>query len=99
MILKDVDNSIVNQYQRLFAQDKVEIIFSDEFLEDIADLAILKDLGARGLRQILEIKMKPIFFEIQKYIGKKIKLLKEKVEVLSNEEQVKMVKKRKNSST
>lgn len=98
-ILTDVNNSIVDQYKRLFAQDQVEVVFSQEFLDHIADLAILKDLGARGLRQILENKMKPIFFEINKYSGKKIEIFKDQIKTFPQSEKKSKVKGDKKTST
>lgn len=72
MILKDVDNSIIQQYKKLFQLDNISAKFSDSFLEEIVELSIQKDLGARGLRQILESKMKNIFFNIDLYRDKSI---------------------------
>ena len=80
-IMKDVDNSITAQYKKLFNMDDVSVDFDDSFFEDVALLAIKKDLGARGLRQIIEAKMKPIFFDISKYKGQKIKIFTDKVEI------------------
>jgi ATP-dependent Clp protease ATP-binding subunit ClpX len=83
-ILKDVNNSITGQYQKLFLQDKIELSFSDDFFEDIAEQALAKDLGARGLRQLIETRMKNVFFNIKKYENQKIQITKENVIVLKN---------------
>lgn len=82
-ILLNVDNSIIEQYKRLFMQDNVTVFFSDELIDSTIESAIQKDLGARGLRQILENKIQPVFFEIGKYKNQKIKIFSNKIEVIS----------------
>ncbi len=53
-ILTTPRNALVKQYQRIFALDGVELEFSPDALAAIADLAMLRQTGARGLRAILE---------------------------------------------
>jgi ATP-dependent Clp protease ATP-binding subunit ClpX len=53
-ILTSPRNALVKQYQRIFALDGVELAFTDEALAAVADLAMLRQTGARGLRAILE---------------------------------------------
>src|ERR687889_1286188 len=53
-ILTEPRNAIVKQFQRFFAFDGIELVFSDDALEAVADQAILRGTGARGLRAILE---------------------------------------------
>jgi len=55
-------NSIVRQYEALFALDNVELIFEDEALERIAELTIERKTGARGLRSIIEAVLKTPMF-------------------------------------
>ena len=62
-ILKEPRNSLVRQYIRLFELDDVELEFQDDALEAIADIAIGRDTGARGLRSILEDVLREIMFE------------------------------------
>ncbi|WP_029149797.1 ATP-dependent Clp protease ATP-binding subunit ClpX [Microbacterium indicum] len=57
-------NALVKQYQRMFEIDGVELDFDDEALAAIADLAVARKTGARGLRAILEDVLGPIMFEI-----------------------------------
>ncbi|MGI6879803.1 ATP-dependent Clp protease ATP-binding subunit ClpX [Microbacterium sp. gxy059] len=57
-------NALVKQYQRMFEIDGVELAFDDEALRAIADLAVDRKTGARGLRAILEDVLGPIMFEI-----------------------------------
>jgi ATP-dependent protease Clp ATPase subunit len=51
---------LVKQYQKLFDLDEVELEFSNEALEVVADLAIKRGTGARGLRAIMEPVAKEI---------------------------------------
>jgi len=54
----------VRQYQRMFELDGVELDFEQPALEAIADLAVLRKTGARGLRAIMEEVLGPIMFEV-----------------------------------
>jgi len=62
-ILREPKNSLIRQYVKLFALDDVELEFTDDSLEAIADIAIGRDTGARGLRSILEDVLREIMFE------------------------------------
>jgi ATP-dependent Clp protease ATP-binding subunit ClpX len=53
-ILTEPKNALVKQYQKVFAFEDVELEFTDDGLQAVADLAILRGTGARGLRAILE---------------------------------------------
>ncbi|MBC7443652.1 MAG: ATP-dependent Clp protease ATP-binding subunit ClpX [Ramlibacter sp.] len=57
-------NALVRQYQRMFELDGVELEFEQPALEAIADLAVLRKTGARGLRAIMEEVLGPIMFEV-----------------------------------
>lgn len=57
-------NALVKQYQRMFALDGVDLQFTREALEAIADLAVSRGTGARGLRAILETVLGPAMFEV-----------------------------------
>ncbi len=63
-ILTKPKNSLTKQYQKLFKMDGVELVFSDEALQAVADLAIERGTGARGLRAILEKAMTKLMYEI-----------------------------------
>ncbi len=63
-ILVEPKNSLVKQYQKLFEIDGVELVFKQEALEAIVDKAIERKTGARGLRSIIEERMRDIMFEI-----------------------------------
>jgi ATP-dependent Clp protease ATP-binding subunit ClpX len=63
-ILTEPRNALNKQYRRLFAMDQVELEFSDKALEAIADQAILRGTGARGLRAIMEETLLPVMYDI-----------------------------------
>jgi ATP-dependent Clp protease ATP-binding subunit ClpX len=63
-ILREPKNALVKQYARLFELDGVELLFDDEALAAIADQAILRGTGARGLRAIMEEVLQPVMYEI-----------------------------------
>ena len=55
---------MVKQYQTLLSYDDVELEFDDEALQEIANKAIERKTGARGLRSIIEETMLDIMFEV-----------------------------------
>ncbi|SFG27401.1 ATP-dependent Clp protease ATP-binding subunit ClpX [Corynebacterium spheniscorum] len=63
-VLTEPKNSLVKQYQRLFEMDNARLTFEDEALEVIADLALERGTGARGLRAILEELLVPVMFDL-----------------------------------
>src|SRR5947209_18462238 len=63
-ILTEPKNALVRQYKRLFDLDGVELEFSEDALEAIADQAILRGTGARGLRAILEEVLLSVMYDI-----------------------------------
>ncbi len=63
-ILKEPKNSLVKQYTKLFDMDTVELVFEDAALERIAEIALERNTGARGLRSVMEGIMTNIMFEI-----------------------------------
>jgi len=63
-ILTEPRNALVRQYQRLFELDGVELEFADEAMEAIADQAMLRGTGARGLRAIMEEVLLSVMYEV-----------------------------------
>ena len=63
-ILTEPRNALVRQYRRLFELDGVDLEFTDDALEAVADLAILRGTGARGLRAILEEVLLSVMYEV-----------------------------------
>ena len=61
-IIKEPKNSLAKQYKKLFGLDGIDLEFEDEAYRAIAHLAIEREIGARGLRSIIEgLMMKPMF--------------------------------------
>ncbi len=71
-ILTEPKNSIVKQYKKLFAIDKVALSFEENALKAIAALAITRQTGARGLRTIMEDIMLDIMYELPELAGYEI---------------------------
>ena len=63
-ILTEPKNALVKQYRKLFQLDGVELTFDPQALEAIAELAIERGTGARGLRAILEDILMPVMFDL-----------------------------------
>src|SRR5699024_662688 len=63
-ILTEPRNALVKQYQRMFEIDGVELEFTDEATVAIANQAILRGTGARGLRAILEEVLAGVMFDV-----------------------------------
>ncbi|HEU4806720.1 MAG TPA: ATP-dependent Clp protease ATP-binding subunit ClpX, partial [Homoserinimonas sp.] len=63
-ILTKPKNALVRQYQRMFELDNVALDFEPDALEAIADLAVLRQTGARGLRSIMEEVLGSIMFDV-----------------------------------
>jgi ATP-dependent Clp protease ATP-binding subunit ClpX len=63
-ILTEPRNALVKQYHRLFELDNVDLEFTDDALEAIADQAILRGTGARGLRAIMEEVLLSVMYEV-----------------------------------
>ncbi len=63
-ILTEPKNSLVKQYQKIFAIDGVNLLFTDAALEAVAQKAIDRKTGARGLRSIMEETLTKLMFDI-----------------------------------
>ncbi|GAA3689352.1 ATP-dependent Clp protease ATP-binding subunit ClpX [Gordonia hankookensis] len=63
-ILSEPKNALVKQYTKLFEMDNVELEFAKDALEAIADQAIHRGTGARGLRAIMEEVLLPVMYDI-----------------------------------
>ena len=63
-ILCEPKNALIKQYKKLFELDNVDLEFTEKSLETIAEEAISRSTGARGLRAIIEEMMMDIMFEI-----------------------------------
>ena len=63
-ILTTPRNALTKQYVRLFEIDGVELEFSEDACDAMADLALMRGTGARGLRSIIEAVLEPVMYEI-----------------------------------
>ena len=63
-ILTEPRNALVKQYQKLFELDGVELEFTDDALDAVADQALLRGTGARGLRAILEEVLLGVMYDL-----------------------------------
>ncbi len=63
-ILTEPKNSLIKQYKRLFEFDKVELEFKESALKAVAKKAIERNIGARGLRSIIEEILKNVMFDV-----------------------------------
>lgn len=80
-ILTEPRNALVKQYQTLLSYDGVELEFDEDALQAIANKAIERKTGARGLRSIIEETMMDIMFEIPSRVEvTKVRITKDAVE-------------------
>jgi ATP-dependent Clp protease ATP-binding subunit ClpX len=63
-ILTRPKNAITRQYQRLFEYENVKLSFTDDALKEIAELAMQRKIGARGLRMIIEDLMLDLMYDL-----------------------------------
>jgi ATP-dependent Clp protease ATP-binding subunit ClpX len=63
-ILTEPRNALVKQFQRFFQFDGIELVFADDALSSVADKALERETGARGLRSIIEEVLLEVQFEL-----------------------------------
>jgi ATP-dependent Clp protease ATP-binding subunit ClpX len=63
-ILTEPKNALTRQYRRFFSFDDAELVFSEDSLYAIADRALERETGARGLRSIIEEALRDVMFEL-----------------------------------
>ena len=63
-ILTEPKNALVAQFQRMFELDDVELEFTDDALSAIADLALVRGTGARGLRALMEEVLLGVMYDL-----------------------------------
>ncbi|MDX6553983.1 MAG: ATP-dependent Clp protease ATP-binding subunit ClpX, partial [Miltoncostaeaceae bacterium] len=63
-ILTEPKNALVRQYRRFFSFDDVDLVFADDSLRAVADKALERETGARGLRSIMELALLDVMFEL-----------------------------------
>lgn len=80
-IITETEDSITTQYKKLLSLDNIEAEFDQSFLEEVVSESLSKNLGARGIRKVLESRLKDLFFNVENYEGKKI-IIGEKIKVI-----------------
>jgi ATP-dependent Clp protease ATP-binding subunit ClpX len=63
-ILTEPRNALVKQFQRFFQFDGIELVFSDDAMVSVAEKALVRETGARGLRSIIEEILLEVQFEL-----------------------------------
>ena len=84
-ILTRPKNSLLKQYQELLKTEKVKLVFDDEAIKEIAEIASkaneeMQDIGARRLHTVIENLLEDISFEADEYKNKTFKIDKEMVQ-------------------
>ncbi|MEO0231430.1 MAG: ATP-dependent Clp protease ATP-binding subunit ClpX [candidate division WOR-3 bacterium] len=87
-ILIEPKNAIVKQYKKIFEMEGIELIFTDDALELIAENAHKRKMGARGLRSIIEEMMLDVMFKLPQMKGKYNKCIVDKEVVKGNKKPV-----------
>ena len=78
-ILTEPKNALLRQYEKLFAMDGAKLMFDDEAVREVANLAIKRKTGARGLRSIIEEMMTDIMFDLPELDGYEVHISKDVV--------------------
>ena len=63
-IMSRPKNALIRQYQKLFEMDGMSLRFEDDAIDKIVEMTQAKDMGARGLRSVLETSMYEIMYEL-----------------------------------
>lgn len=78
-ILTEPKNAILKQYQKIFSIDGVTLEFEDDALKEVANLALSRKTGARGLRSIMEETMLDTMFDLPELKGFRVVVTKDVV--------------------
>lgn len=80
-ILTEPKNALIKQYCKMFSFENVELVFEKDAIEAVADIAMKRETGARGLRAVLETLMTDLMYEVPSMDDiDKITITKEMVE-------------------
>jgi ATP-dependent Clp protease ATP-binding subunit ClpX len=85
-IITEPEDSIINQYKKLLKIDNIEAEFGDQFLNQIVEESMTKNLGARGIRKVLEVHLKDLFFNPEQYNDQKIIIELSGITIINNNE-------------
>ena len=86
-IITEPRNAIIKQYKESFKLDDAEVEFTEDAIEEIAELSIARKTGARGIRAIVESIMVDIMYELPSIAGKK-KVIIDKEVIQGNQKPV-----------
>lgn len=88
-ILTEPKNSLIKQYQKIFQTEGVNLVFDDSAVKAVAELALKRETGARGLRSILEEAMIDLMYDIPSMKGVREVVISDKV--IKKEDEPKIV--------
>lgn len=83
-ILTAPENSIINQYLKIIKSYDVEAEFSPALLDSFVEAVVSKDLGARGIRKLIEDQLSDFFFSIEDYAGQRVLIEPSQISVISD---------------
>lgn len=83
-ILTTVRNNLIEQYQWLFAQDKIDLVFDPISLEIIVDTALVDGTGARALQSQIERCLLPHMFHMQEYVERGVNCIEITPDLVNN---------------
>lgn len=72
-VMTETKNSVVKQFETLFAVDGVQLQFKPEAVDFVADKVVKDKIGVRGLRKVLEKELRNIQYDIEEYHARNIK--------------------------
>lgn len=72
-VITDTKNSVVKQFETLFAVDGVKLSFKADAIDYVAERAIIDKIGVRGLRKVLENELRNIQYDIEDYKSRNIR--------------------------
>lgn len=87
-IITEPKNSIIRQYTEMLKLDDAELIFTEEALDAVADMAIKRKTGARGIRAIVESFMTEVMYSLPSVKGHKKVVIDEKVVTGENKPEI-----------
>jgi ATP-dependent Clp protease ATP-binding subunit ClpX len=87
-VLLNVKNNFIRQYQWLFLQDEVELTFTHDSLEAIAERTLQNKTGARGLHSELERVLLPHMYNLTRYREENIKKLEINIDLVNTPREI-----------
>ena len=90
-ILTEPKNSVIKQFEVIFSLNDIKLTFTDGAIDEIANVAFDKDLGARGLRGIIEKVLIEYQYNINRYIKEGVIEIVINKDTISKNEQAKLI--------